>query len=1001
MSEPLPQENLGPYKLLECRAKGPIASLYTAEDRARGGKVLIRIVEPLASRNPQIRAALEELRNPQSHRRIHDPSILRILDVGVRDESYFVVYEYADAMPLNQFLRETRPPLKEALVLARMLAEALRAIHGYGIVHGDIKPQNVLIGRDSRSQPLVKIALADLAHTASESMISVLGEIVGTPRYLSPEQIEGKRATPASDIFSLGVLFYELFTGAEPFPADNALGYLHANAQAKVRPLYEVDTSIPVDLSRVVERMLARDPHGRYRSAQAVLDDLERVEAQLGGTAPLPTRPVADSAFASAPAAYGGSVAAWRTVAVVSLAAAVLLLVAVVVMTLSQVRTRRDVGPVDYGPPGAGAVGDQARRPAAPDASAPVASGMDEAALDAVRQQVRRQARAGRYDEALDTLRTLLARCKGAPLADRIRLEIACVQFEKAQAHMTAGEQPEALAMFRSIRDEYPDTQWAAMSVERAAETMLNQARSHESRGELKEAIASLEALLKEFGESAAAADARRRRPILRARLAQALAPVDPDRAVAVAEGTPTSGLSPAEAKAVQSSQGRALLARADSHLRGGRFEECLTDLRAALTADRSLTAEIKPKIPEALSRLALELKAKGRLADAVARWRELQRQFPLSIWVARGKAEMAPLLQAADKLGPGPVDDAAILLELADAEIAANNLDAARPHLERLLKDYPRSSSAAAGRQILAQRDLDEALEMGRSGQVERARDQLAAIARSYAGTQAAADAAQELARWTTAPDGMAYVPAGTFVMGLQSDRAEGLAARHRVPELMARRWLGPQRPDRNLTAKACYIDRAEVTNAQYKSFVDATGHPAPPSPAWEGNQVKPDVAHHPVTHVTWDDADAYAKWAGKRLPTEAEWERAARGGDGRLFPWGETYDPKLCVTALDGAKGTSDVGTRPQGRSPFGCDDMIGNVLEWTRDSFLPYPGAEAEGLPFDETKKVARGAGWDEEDPLFTLCTTRHVLAPDTRAANLGFRCVKDVESRKKDE
>ena len=287
MNEPLPQENLGPYKLLECRAKGPIASVYTAEDRARGGKVLIRIVDPLAARNPQIRAALEELRNPQSPRRIQDPSVLRIREVGVRDDSYFVVYEYVDAMPLNQLLRETRPPLKEALVLARLIAEALRAIHGCRIVHGDIKPQNVLIGRDLPGRPLVKIALADLAHTAAESMVSVLGEIVGTPKYLSPEQIEGKRATPASDIFSLGVLFYELFTGAEPFPADNALGYLHTNAQAKVRPLYEVDTSIPVSLSHVVERMLARDSYSRYRSAQAVLDDLERVEAQLEGAAPL------------------------------------------------------------------------------------------------------------------------------------------------------------------------------------------------------------------------------------------------------------------------------------------------------------------------------------------------------------------------------------------------------------------------------------------------------------------------------------------------------------------------------------------------------------------------------------------------------------------------------------------------------------------------------------------------------------------------------------------
>jgi len=959
MSELSPQRNVGPYKLLECRAEGPIASTYSAEDRASGQKVLLRILDPLVSRNAQIRAVLQGLRDPQSERRIQDPAVLRILDVGTFDGSWFVAYEDFDGVPLDRMLRQGRLPLKQALRLARLIAEGLRAVHGHRIVHGDVKPQNVLVGRSPQGRPLVKIALADLAHTATESAVSICGEIVGTPKYLSPEQIAGKRPEAASDIFALGVMFYEMFAGAEPFPADNPLGYLRTNDKACARPLCEADPSIPKNVSRVVARMLARDPYRRYRSIQAVLDDLERVEALLQGVTPQLVQPAGDSVFTAAPAVETSKVAAWRAVAVTSLVAAILLLAAVVVMTFGRGRERDEQAPVSPGPVAVESEGRTGRGIPGSDISG-----------DSVRITVPRAASARRTED------------------------IAAEQYESAQALLQAGQKAEALEILQTIRRDYPDSGWDALSAELMAQMMFERADVYEGRGELKKAIAALQAVTQQFPHTTAADKAQQRLPALRARLAQALTAINPDKAVAVIRDTETTGLDAADAEAVHAAKGNVLLKSAENHLEQHRFEACLKELGAAQDADPSLAKRVKQLVPLALSGLALDLKAEGKLAEAVVRWRELESKFPLSLALRRGRAEMAPLMRAAANIRSSSLNDAVILMELANHEIAANNHDAALPHLQRLVSDYPRTPSAAKARQILARRDLDEAVVLEHSGEIRKAETILAGIIDFYPSTEVAAQAREELARIRATPKEMVYVPGGTVAVGLTPERAGTVAAHYRVPKLMIRHWLGPQQPEHQVTVKPYYIDRTEVTNAQYKAFVDATGYPPPVNAAWEGKRVKPGMENHPVTHVTWRDAGTYAEWADKRLPSEAEWEHAARGNDGRIFPWGEELNLKACVTGFSGDKGTSEVGQRPEGRSPFGCDDLIGNVREWTADGYRPYPGADEE-ISFDVTMKVARGAGWDEEEPVFALATARYALPPNERSANLGFRCARDAE------
>jgi formylglycine-generating enzyme required for sulfatase activity len=182
-------------------------------------------------------------------------------------------------------------------------------------------------------------------------------------------------------------------------------------------------------------------------------------------------------------------------------------------------------------------------------------------------------------------------------------------------------------------------------------------------------------------------------------------------------------------------------------------------------------------------------------------------------------------------------------------------------------------------------------------------------------------------------------------------------------------------------------WIDQTPVTNAEYKRFLDA--NPEHPVPFVDADRVRQynwdrqtrtfpqDKGQHPVVLVSWHDAVAYAQWAGKRLPTEQEWEKAARGVDGRVYPWGDDAPtPELCN--FDGNEGgTTPVGQySPQGDSPYGCVDMAGNVWEWTASDY-------------SKDRKVLRGGSWlhEAED---VRAANRANDTPDSRYYDVGLRC-----------
>lgn len=247
----------------------------------------------------------------------------------------------------------------------------------------------------------------------------------------------------------------------------------------------------------------------------------------------------------------------------------------------------------------------------------------------------------------------------------------------------------------------------------------------------------------------------------------------------------------------------------------------------------------------------------------------------------------------------------------------------------------------------------------------------------------------------WVSPNDGkeMILVPAGEFVMGTDKTDPEKT---HLKIGTVKPLYLD-QQPERRLHLDAFYIDRFEVTNREYDKFVRATKFSEVPT-HWKDRVVPAGLEDHPVTNITWREALSFALWAGKTLPTESQWEKAARGTEGRLYPWGNDYQKGMANLDVDGAKDSAPVGSFPKDVSPYGVFDMAGNVMEWTLDWYLPYPGNTYNHSKFGGRFKVLRGNAFKKGGHYFLdayrYAFYRSEVDPDDYFENVGFRCVMPV-------
>src|ERR671918_1576211 len=265
----------GRYRILRKLGSGGMANVYLAEDEDLGRRVAIKI---LNERYANDESFIERFRREaKSAAGLSHPNIVSIYDRGEAEGTYYIAMEVIEGRSLKELIMTRGPlPIGLALAYARQVLDALRFAHRHGIIHRDIKPHNILIGPENR----LKVTDFGIARYGPSQMTEA-GSIMGTAQYLSPEQARGAPVTAASDLYSAGIVLYEMLTGKVPFGGDSAIEIAMKHVNEPPRPPSQLRSEISPELDQIVLRALAKEPEDRYQTADDFIEDLERVEAGL------------------------------------------------------------------------------------------------------------------------------------------------------------------------------------------------------------------------------------------------------------------------------------------------------------------------------------------------------------------------------------------------------------------------------------------------------------------------------------------------------------------------------------------------------------------------------------------------------------------------------------------------------------------------------------------------------------------------------------------------
>jgi serine/threonine-protein kinase len=263
------------YQILKELGRGGMGIVFQAQDKQLNEQVAIKILSPMVSGDAD---ALERLkREVSAARRITHPNIIRIHDISEMNGLQYVSMEYFHGTSLKDYIRQNAPlSINQAQNIAAQICDGLDAAHKQGIIHRDLKSQNIIV--NSLNQ--IKIIDFGLAHTSHLQGLTATGLIMGTPEYMAPEQVAGRKVDERADIYSLGIILYELFTGKVPFSGDSAIAVGFKQMKEDAPKPRSMNAAIPQSVEAVIMKTLEKDPYHRYQTAMEVKNDLHTAVLQ-------------------------------------------------------------------------------------------------------------------------------------------------------------------------------------------------------------------------------------------------------------------------------------------------------------------------------------------------------------------------------------------------------------------------------------------------------------------------------------------------------------------------------------------------------------------------------------------------------------------------------------------------------------------------------------------------------------------------------------------------
>ncbi len=1011
---------LGNFEILSKIGEGGMGAVYKARQLSLDRIVALKVLPPRLARDSTF--VRRFFREAKTAGKLAHPNVITTLDVGESGGFYYIAMEFIEGPTVAELIQqEGKIAEPKATDIVAGVAAGLAYAARHNIIHRDIKPSNIMIASDGKAK-LCDLGLAKQLFV-DDASLTESGAAVGTPHYMSPEQAQGRSDVDGrSDIYSLGATYFHMLTGRQPFTGDTPLEILHQRLKETPPSPRALSPGLSDGVCEVVQKMMARDLKDRYQTAEELLADLNAVRSGLATpTLPGLTRARRGKHISQEIAAQqrfrqrlwiAGVAAGALTLAVLILFVVLLVIRKgrqTPIVAASPQQPTITAAPSQSVPPKAAAPSlaapAVAATPAPPTAAAPGAAQTpaatpenqaqlaEKAYLDAVAFESRHEKD---YKGQIDRWQEVMRLAPNSNFVEIAKSHLSAAQealrnapppqtqsaMDKAEALSAQRKFGEAIKLLQSLNAEGAAASQVAemiqvcnqkaaanfQKVKREAQTLADLERYDTARAVLQEVAAlgpqSLTQKANEEIAQIALRESTRRNETDQARLhlyqgltdqlnaylgRQDFAGAESflNKAQDSAQNQSVARLLAADKAAVAvlaefhkaAQEGAKQLMGKDitiSGIRGtlNRVEDNTLNLSSGAG---SFDKKIKDLRPEDILTLVAHSNQKDLAADPFRRgiFYLYTGQLP------RAKKDFDVIVVPADREKIAPYSDRLALL-----------------------------SMSARGDE--ASRLFDQAQRLFASEKYKEALPLLSRISQEYAD-----------ALWLA--QNATKVRTLFLLTKSRSEQADEMVA---IP---AGRFIYQKNEDMSLTAFA--LDRYEVSNAQYALFLEYLSlsadrsfcHPQEPPNKDHTPLFWTDAALNksdlPVVGVDWFDAYAFAQYAGKRLPTETEWEKAARGLKGFRFPWGDTNDPKRWIHSGAGSpfQGLAPVASLPSGKSSFGCYQMLGNVEEWTASWF-----DETDGT------RVVRGGSWQStEDADLLLREARKAAA---RTKYTGFRCAK---------